>query len=81
MDGAARRSYYFDIEEKKEIGVVVVYKSKRTSIDRPCWRNDNIKMTVSKQYQIKVYRSYGNEFSLYDLLQLPKLEGEKKKFA
>ena len=61
-----------------------VYTSRKTILDRPCWRDDRVELLTTKQYSIEVY--YSNEKDqlppqLYDEIHIGPIAHMRGKFA
>ena len=54
-------AYYFKVFS---IGVnhkAEVYQSRRTILDRPCWRDDSIDLDCQRVYRVEIYRTLASQ--------------------
>jgi len=75
-------SYHFKVFENCANGEATeVYCSRKTILDRPCWRDDAVGVNPMIGHQVEVYESSSTGLALFDALELPPLVKWKAQFA
>ena len=58
------------------------YNSRKTILDRPCWRDDSVSLSCQKRYTVEVFQTVGDaSLTLYDTFDLGPLSLMRGNFA